>query len=291
MGFAWAGPPGPVAVVNGEPISRAELDAILSQRPPVVTPLTAAQERSLKQEALSTLIDDLLLRQFLRKNAPPISKADVDKQVAALQRALAAQGKPLDDYLKETHQTDAQLRASIATMQQWNAYAARKVTEADLRKYYAENKDFFDKTTVRVSHIVLRVSPDAPPAEREEARKKLAALRQEIVAKKITFADAAQKYSQCPSAPKGGDLDFISRKWMVEEPFAKAAFALKVGDLSDVVVTDFGVHLILVTDRKAGNPSTFELAADDVRDCVLEDLRQTTLADLRRAAKVDVRLP
>jgi peptidyl-prolyl cis-trans isomerase C len=291
LGFALAGPKDAVAVVNGEPIPRAELDALLAQRPPVVTPLTAAQDRTLKQEALAVLIDDLLLRQFLKTNAPPVTKAAVDKQVAALQRSLAAQGKPLDDYLKETHQTDAQLRATIALTQQWNAYAAKKVTDADLRKYYAENKDFFDKTTVRVSHIVLRVSPDAPPAEREEARKKLAALRQEIIAKKVTFAEAAQKYSQCPSAPRGGDLDFISRKWMVEEPFAKAAFALKVGELSEVVTTDFGVHLILATDRRPGTPSTFEQAEDDVRDCVLDELRQSTLAELRRAAKVDIGLP
>ena len=78
--FAAAGPPDPVAVVNGEPIPRAELDAVLGQRPPVVTPLTAAQERSLKQEALATLVDELILRQFLKKNAPPVSKADVDRQ-------------------------------------------------------------------------------------------------------------------------------------------------------------------------------------------------------------------
>ena len=75
------------------------------------------------------------------------------------------------------------------------------------------------------------------------------------------------KNSQCPSAPRGGDLDFIARKWMVEEPFAKAAFAMKVGDLSDIVTTDYGLHLILVTDRKAGTPTTFEQVADEVREC------------------------
>jgi len=87
------------------------------------------------------------------------------------------------------------------------------------------------------------------------------------------------KNSQCPSAPRGGDLDFIARKWMVEEPFAKAAFAMKVGDLSDIVTTDFGLHLILVTDRKPGTATTFEQVADEVRECVLEELRQTTLLD------------
>ncbi len=286
-----AAPPPVVAVVNGEPIPRAELDAALAQRPPVVTPLTAAQQRQMQEEALSALIDERLVRQFLAKSAPPVSKADIDRQIAALQRGLAAQGKPLDDYFKESHQSEAQLRAAIGLMQQWNAYAAKKITEADLRKYHADTRDFFDKTTVRVSHIVLRLGPDAPPTQREAARQKLAALRQDILAKKTTFAEAAIKNSQCPSAPRGGDLDFIARKWMVEEPFAKAAFAMNVGELSDVVATDYGLHLILVMDRKPGNPTTFEQVADEVRECVQEELRQATLLELRRAAKVEIKLP
>ena len=164
--FSFCAPPAVVAVVNGEPIARSEFDAALAQRPPVVTPLSAAQQRELQQEALSALIDERLVRQFLTKTVPPANKEDVDRQVAAMQRGLAAQGKPLDDYLKESHQTDAQLRAGIALMQQWNAYATKKITEADLRKYHAETHDFFDKTTVCVSHIVLRIATDAPAAER-----------------------------------------------------------------------------------------------------------------------------
>src|SRR5947209_16737074 len=91
--IALSAPP-PVAVVNGEPIPRTELDAALAQRPPVVTPLTTSQQRELKQEALIVLIDERLVRQFLVKNAPPVNKEDVDRQIAALQRGLAAQGKP-----------------------------------------------------------------------------------------------------------------------------------------------------------------------------------------------------
>jgi peptidyl-prolyl cis-trans isomerase C len=288
--FSVAAPP-PVAIVNGEAIPRAELDAVLAQRPPVVTPLTVAQERELKEEVLQALIDERLIRQFLTGTLPPVAKEDVDRQVAALQRGLAAQNKPLDDYLTETHQSLEQLRTTIALTRQWQLYAAKKLTEPDLRLYFAENRDFFDKTTVRCSHILLQLASNGPPAEREAARHKLAALRADIVAKKVSFADAATKNSQCPSASRGGDLDFIARKWMVEEPFAKAAFALKVGEVSEIVTTDFGLHLILVTERKPGTPTTFEAVADQVVECAREELRQTTLRDLRRAAKVEVKLP
>jgi peptidyl-prolyl cis-trans isomerase C len=281
----------PVAVVNGEPIPRSLFDDAFKARPPVVTPLTAAQQRQIKEAIVALLVDETLVRQFLKKNAPPVDPAEVAKQVASLQKGLEGQGKTIAEYCKETKQTEAQLRANITLMLQWNAYAAQKVTPAELKKYYADFKDFFDKTTVRASHIVLRIAPDATPADREAARKKLAELRQEITSGKITFAEAAMKHSQCPSAPKGGDLGFFPRKWMVEEPFAKVAFAMKVGELSDVVITDYGCHLIQVTDRKLGETTTFEDAQDEVRDCFIEEMKLAILADLRKTAKIEIKLP
>jgi len=281
----------PVAIVNGEPIQRSLFDDAFKARPPVVTPLTAAQQRQIKEAIVALLVDETLVRQFLKKNAPPVEPAEIAKQMESLQKGLESQGKTVAEYFKETKQTEAQVRANITLMLQWNAYAAQKVTPAELKKYYADFKDFFDKTTVRASHIVLRIAPDATPADRDAARKKLADLRQEITSGKITFAEAAMKHSECPSAPKGGDLGFFPRKWMVEEPFAKVAFAMKVGELSDVVITDYGYHLIQVTDRKPGDATTFEDAQDEVRDCYIEEMKLAILADLRKSAKIEIKLP
>src|SRR5208282_1074658 len=132
---------------------------------------------------------------------------------------------------RDTAQTDAQLRSNILTMIQWGAYVKDRVTEADLKKYYDEYKDYFDRVGVRASHIVLRVPPTAPEQERADARAKLLALRQDIVSGKLDFAEAAKKYSQCSSAPAGGDIGYFPRKLAVEEAFGKAAFALKVGEV------------------------------------------------------------
>jgi peptidyl-prolyl cis-trans isomerase C len=281
----------PVAVVNGEPVPRSLFDEVLKQRPPVVTPLTAAQQRQIKEAIVALLVDETLVRQFLKKNAPPVDPAEVAKQIESLQKGLEGQGKTLAEYCKETKQTEAQVRANISLMLQWNAYAAQKVTPAELKRYYADFKDFFDKTTVRASHIVLRIPPDASAADRDAAKKKLVDLRQEITSGKTTFAEAAMKHSQCPSAPKGGDLGFFPRKWMVEEPFAKVAFAMKVGELSDVVITEYGYHLIQVTDRKAGEATTFEDVQDEVRDSYVEEMKVAILTDLRKAAKIEIKLP
>src|SRR5262249_52898785 len=119
---------GPVAVVNGEPIPRSLFDDAMKQRLPVVTPLTAAQQRQIREAIVALLVDETLVRQYLKKNAPSVDPAEVAKQMESLEKGLAGQNKTVAEYCKETKQTEAQVRANITLMLQWNAYAAQKVT-------------------------------------------------------------------------------------------------------------------------------------------------------------------
>ena len=280
----------PIAVVNGEAIPRAEFDAIRKLRPAAVTPPTAAQIKAENEQIVAFLVDETLFRQFLAKETTAAKSDEVKAQFTALTDSLKAQNKTITDYCKQTQQTETQIRSNIESIIRWTAYVSKKVTDAQLLAYYNENKDFFDKVTVKCNHIVVRLAPDATAADRAEATAKLKELRQQIVSGKITFADAAQKFSQCPSAQRGGNIGYVYRKWMVEEPFAKAAFAMKVNDISDVVTTDAGVHLIQVTDRKPPEPSDFAKIKDDVRDCCGEEMRQNLIGDLRKSAKIEVNL-
>jgi peptidyl-prolyl cis-trans isomerase C len=281
----------PAAVVDGTAITLAEVEAVLKQAGPTATPLTEAQRKQLQIEAVGMLIDDLLMEKFLRKNAPRIDPADVNKKLAELQESLRSQGKRLADFYKESAQSEAQLRTNIVKTLQWDAYVKEHLTEADIKRYYEENREFFDRVAVRASHIVLRVTANASEGERQQLRIRLQTLRQEIVSGKIAFADAAQKYSQCTSAPSGGDIGYFPRKLAVEESFAKAAFALKVDEVSDVVETDYGLHLIKVTDRKPGQPSDYNKIKDEVRELKVEEMRMAVLAEQRKAAHIEINLP
>ncbi|MCE9532971.1 MAG: peptidyl-prolyl cis-trans isomerase, partial [Planctomycetes bacterium] len=98
--------------------------------------------------------------------------------------------------------------------------------------------------------------------------------------------------SHCPSAPKGGDIGYMFRKFQnIDETYAKVAFGMKIGELSDVVETDFGMHLIKVTDRTEGKPTKYEQCVEDVRDSYAEELRVALLNQLRKKSKVEVTLP
>jgi peptidyl-prolyl cis-trans isomerase C len=286
-------PAKPAAIVNGEAIPAGELDRVvemLLKEKFKVQPATEAQRRQIRLEVLGLLINDALMRQFMQKHAPKVEPAAVDKELAALAAQLQKQDPPktLQDFYRDTHQSEAQFRAVLASRLQWDAYVKAQVREADVKRYYEESKDFFDQVAVRASHIVIQVPASATDGERKAARDKLQAIRAEIIAGKLDFAEAAKKHSQCPSAPHGGDIGYFSRKGMLDENFARAAYALKAGDVSEIVTTDYGLHLIKVTDRKPGKPSDFEKIKDEVRDWYVQELAQQVLTNERKSAKIEM---
>jgi peptidyl-prolyl cis-trans isomerase C len=280
-----------VAVVNKEKITLLELEEVLKQDAPVPVQLPEAQRRQRQFEALSLLIDNVLMRQFLEKNTPPVSPAEIAKNMAELEAGLKVQGKSLAEVCHDTRQTPEQLRASIAEHIRWSNYARARISDGAVAQYYLDNKDFFDNVTVHASHIVLRVPAEAPEAEKEKARARLRELRGEILAGKLDFAEAAKKYSQDPRAPQGGDLGFFPRKWVFDEPFARTAFALQPGQISDMVQTEYGLHLIKVHERKAGQPSDFNKIKEGVREFYAMDLRKQVLDQQRKAADIKITLP
>ena len=282
-----------VAKVNGEAIFQAQLDhdlaLLVKERFKFGAP-TGPQRRELRMEILHVLVDDALMRQFLDRNGIQVAPAEVEKELANLEAGLRKQtpARTWQEFCKESGQTEAQMRASVANMLRWAHYVKARVTEADVKRYYDENKEFFDQIMIRASHILIRVGPGASEGERQAARQKLTALRADILAGKIDFAEAAKKYSQCSSAPNGGDLGFFARKWMLHEAIAKAAFALPIGGVSDPVQSDVGMHILKVTERKKGEPSDYAKLKDEVRLYLVEEMRQQLLVKERMTAKIEM---
>ena len=132
------------------------------------------------------------------------------------------------------------------------------VSDADLHTYYDQNlARLASKEERRASHILITVPTGASMADREKAKARAEQLLAEVRKHPDQFADIARKNSQDPgSAANGGDLDYFARGAMVK-PFEDAAFALKKGEISDVVTSDFGYHIIKLTDIKAPRQPSF----------------------------------
>lgn len=147
-----------------------------------------------------------------------------------------------------------------------------QLNEDDLRTYYKENAQRLAgvQEERRASHILINAPQSASAEERAKAKAKAEALLAEVRAKPETFAEVAKKESQDPgSAANGGDLGFFGRGAMVA-PFEQAAFSLPKGSISDVVATDFGFHIIQVTDTKQPAVPSYE----QLRPKIVDELQQ-----------------
>jgi len=161
--------------------------------------------------------------------------------------------------------------------------AVKSRYERDLDKFYSKPE------MVRASHILLGqqgMTEEQAEAARAQAEAVLIECRQEGA----DFAELARTHSTGPSGPTGGDLDFFSREAMVA-PFADAAFAMQVGDISELVKSEFGFHIILVTDRRESYVVPLDQVAlsiqDELRIEKVGPLRETHLTKLRQSAKIE----
>jgi peptidyl-prolyl cis-trans isomerase D len=213
--------------------------------------------------------------------------ADVALNAFFERREIQVANFPVADYSAKVNPTEAELEAYYkANLGQFQAPEQAKVEyvvldmdavkkgiqipEADLKAFYDQNvAQLSGKEERRASHILITAPKEAPAKERETARAKAQQLLQAVKAAPANFAELAKKNSQDPgSAAKGGDLDFFGRGAMVK-PFETAAFSMKKGDISDLVESDFGYHIILLTDIKAPKLRSFE----ELRPTIESDLK------------------
>lgn len=154
------------------------------------------------------------------------------------------------------------------------------LSEAELRSYYEQNAaQLSGAEERRASHILLSVPNGATPEQKAEVRKKAEALLAQVKAEPAKFAELAKANSQDPgSAANGGDLDFFGRGAMVP-PFEQAVFALKKGEISGLVESDFGFHIIQLTDVKAPPQRSFAEVRPQIEAALRKQQAQRQFAE------------
>jgi peptidyl-prolyl cis-trans isomerase C len=241
--------------------------------------------------AVERVVNTRLLLMFLGRQRISISAAKVDAQIEQFKQQLKEGGQDLPTLLLQSNMSMDELHEKYEKRLRWTEYLDAKATEATLRKHLAERRDFFSNAMARVSHIMLKVEPNATPAEKEKVKQKLLSIKKEIESGALTFAAAANKYSEDPANAEGagGDLDYISLQAGLVEEFTDAAFKLKKGLISDPVETPFGFHLIQVTDRKEGRLPDFDQNKVYIKTDYANQLQKTIVAAERKNAKIDIK--
>jgi parvulin-like peptidyl-prolyl isomerase len=260
------------ATVGEEPIDASEVARLLkaATRDRKVSP---AALPVLQAQALAEMVDRRLVLAYARRTGEYPKAEEIDAAAAVLKSRLAAEGRTLDDHLRERSLSEPDLRRELAWGLVWDKYLAKYVTEARMAAHFEARRRQFDGTELAISHILLRPPSGTDRTKWDDLLKQAAATRRSILAGEISFADAAKKHSAGPSGKEGGKLGFIPRHGVMDEAFSRAAFTLDVGQVSEPVVTPFGVHLIRCD---AIRPGTKQLA--DVRK-ELEDALARELLD------------
>ncbi|QBG48169.1 hypothetical protein EGM51_12490 [Verrucomicrobia bacterium S94] len=263
-----------VVRVNGEDITRGEIlemmNIAMQRLQGRVNPQQLPQIQSQMYEQIKNdLITKKLIDAAVAKAKITIDSAEVDETITSLQSripqgqtleaALAAQGTTLEE-LKENISNDLKTRKFLEAKTEGVAAA----TEAEAKEFYDSNPQNFEKQeSVAASHILIKTDTATNDVQKAELKAELAQIRADIIAGKISFEDAASQYSGCPSKAQGGSLGTFGKGQMVPE-FEIAAFTQEVGEVGDIIETQFGYHIIKVTDHAEPGTVSFEEAKEQI---------------------------
>lgn len=247
-----------------------------------------------KEQILEKLIEDELVAQAAEQAGIKIDEAEVDTQLEEFKKLIDTNPE-YKEYLKQNNIGDDFMRSQMSADNLLRDFKAdyeknHPVSEEDMKKYYDENRDMFRSNEVRASHILISTIDEKTRLPLSEEEKAKAKIKAEELLKKVKagedFSELAKKFSQDPgSGQLGGDLGFFPKGQMVK-PFEDAAFSMNVGEVSELVESNFGYHIIKVTDKKDEMP-TFDEVKDRISDNLAGESYQSYITELKEQAKIE----
>ena len=292
------------AIINGQEIShdavQFELDRLVRfymshgmSMEEVKKNLGQLQEKALDQAIGAKLLLDRAMQLDL-----PVSALEVDAEVSKVitqvggpdnyKKALEAQG-----ITEESFRRELEKGARVNKLVEQACTGVSDPSEDDVAAFYEAHKaEYVEPEQVLCQHILVKCEDGDLPEVKSAALEKIRAIRERIVEGGANFAEEAKKNSDCPSGQEGGSLGWFGRGMMVPE-FDKCAFEMKKGEVSGIVTTQFGYHIIYKADQKGGGEQTLVDVHDQIKDLLRHEARGRAMdafvADLRAQAKVEYR--
>ncbi len=245
----------------------------------------------LEEKALEQAVGAKLLLDRSQELDIPVTAADIDAEIAKVvmqvggeenyKKALEAQGITEEAFRKELENG-----ARVNKLVEQACAGVPDPTEDEVAAFFDAHKaEFVTPPQVLCQHILVKGTSS-------EAFEKIRAIRERIVKNGGDFAEEAKKNSDCPSGQEGGSLGWFGRGMMVPE-FDKVAFEMKKGDISDIVTTQFGYHIIYKADEKGGTAQTLVDVHDQIKDLLRHEARGRAMdafvAELKEKAKIEYR--
>ncbi len=293
---------GIAAIVNDDVITTYEVEkeaALVAKEMEKRSPAEAADKTALSKTALNRLIDKKLIEQKIKELDIRVSEEEVRQSIEdvkkqnkltqeALVAALAAQGLTFDQYKTQLKEQLERLRLMSQEVR-----AKIQVGEREMREYYDANRaKYGEEEFFHARQIYFKIGKDAPVSEVERVTAKAVKVLQEAKSGK-DFAELAKKYSDDPAAAKdGGDLGTFKKGDMIPE-IERAVDTMKPGEISDLVRTPAGIHIIKLEERTKGKAKPFEEVKAEIEDFLYkkksEDRFNQWVTDLRKGAAIEIK--
>lgn len=263
---------GIAARVNGVALYDRDLEGELNSQlqQALATGVTPSEEQiaQFRTATLDKLVNIELLFQKSEKEGVTIDKEMIEAQFEKFKGQFPSE-EQFKGFLTELGFTEDevknQFRKNFSVQQFIKEQFSDKaeITDMEIREFYDSNQDkFLQPESARARHILIKVNEDDPQEEKDKKRAKLENIRKEILGGS-DFSDMAKRFSDCPSSEKGGDLGFFTRNQMVK-PFETAAFGMMPGDVSEIVETSFGYHLIKLDEKRTAQTAAFDETKEQI---------------------------
>ena len=287
--------------VNGQAISEEAIQFELERLVRFYTDHGMSQDQiraqlpSFVQKATEQAIGAKLLLDEASKLDLPVSEAEIDAQVEKIVQQVGGR-EAFQAALAQQKTTEAAFRVQLKSGKRVDKLVEKAVagvadpTEEEIQKHFEEHKgEYSVGERVLAQHILITPDGDTDVSKRE-AKTKIDSIRERVLGGK-DFADEAAAHSMCPSGKEGGSLGWFSRGMMVPE-LDEAAFSMKDGDVSDVIETQFGYHIIYKTDHEDAHEADFDDVREKIRDFIRHARRGEAVTayvdELKAKAKIEV---
>ncbi len=289
-----------VATVNGKNIYENSLEKSVAKQ--------LKKDKSFKSSGTSDgqvkllrlkILNDLIMKEILKQASLKEPVLDIDKKIELeieLIKKNFGEVEKYKKYLPNRHMTDKEFRTYLSDKIHLNEYLKKnrvidpEIPEKEIKSFYDNGKKNFKiDELIKASQILLLVEPNATKEQRNIIKLKADKLR-ELIANGEDFEKLAKEHSQSAEANKtGGNLGIIKKGYMPKE-FEKIAFAMKKDELSEPVATEFGYHIIKVTDRQEAGFNSYEDVKDFIRKFLQEKETIKMLDTLKKRLKAEAKI-
>ncbi len=287
-----------VATVDGEIILMSEYER---RAKPVIEeyekflkgPDKEIRIKELKGKILDQMIDEKVLIHEGKRKKIRVNRKEIQDGLGEIKKRFGTEEEYTQELARQgvsEGEFKQQVKEQLMVIKLIDQEVKAKVvlpTDSEIEDFYKQNEsEMVEPEQMRARHILIKVDENT---DKKKALKRIKDILKEVKKGKNNFAELARKYSEGPTAPRGGDLGFFIRGQMVRK-FEEAAFALKVGEISNVVETEYGYHIIQCIEKKASEKKSLEEVRDYLRNFIfqkrMEEYYEKWLRILRDKASI-----